>query len=69
MRRLWTENDMLQTSHLDPQEGVRYPESAAYNLREALDSVVRDKPAGSGGLITVLDAWDRYKVARRAARG
>lgn len=58
LRCLWTPSNLLQTSYLDPQEGVRYAESAAYNLREALDTVVRDNPAGNGGLATVLDAWD-----------
>ncbi|WP_020578864.1 hypothetical protein [Actinopolymorpha alba] len=41
---------------------LRYAESAAYNLREALDSVVRDRPAGEGGLSQAIEAWRRYKL-------
>lgn len=49
---------------VDAQGGnLRLPESAAYNVREALDAVVRDKPAGEGGFTAAMDAWDRYKVA------
>lgn len=40
----------------------RFAESAAYNLREALDSVVRDRRAVEGGLRAALDAWDTYKL-------
>ena len=41
---------------------LRLPESAAYNLREALDSVVRDQPAGEGGFSAAIAAWERYRV-------
>lgn len=43
-------------------EGLRFAESAAYNVREALDSVVRDRSAGEGGLAAALGAWERYKL-------
>lgn len=42
---------------------LRYGESAAYNLREALDAVVRDQSSPDGGLRTALAAWDRYKLS------
>jgi hypothetical protein len=53
--------ELLRLSHTGTE--VRFAESAAYNLREALDSVVRDQPAGEGGLRMVIDAWDKYKQA------
>lgn len=42
---------------------LRWAESDAYNLREALDSVVRHRSAGEGGLSAALSAWDRFKRA------
>ncbi|GAA2463082.1 hypothetical protein GCM10010405_54350 [Streptomyces macrosporus] len=41
--------------------GLRLTESAAYNLREALNSVVEGQDASEGGLRAVMDAWQRYK--------
>ena len=43
--------------------GLRLAESAAYNLREALNHVVEGKDAAKGGLQAVMDAWRRVKMA------
>jgi hypothetical protein len=40
--------------------GLRFAESAAYNLRQALDHVVEGQDAAEGGLGAVLDAFRRY---------
>ena len=40
----------------------RFAASAAYNLREALDSVTRRRNS-AGGLTTALEAWSTYKLA------
>jgi hypothetical protein len=45
------------------ESDLRWAESAAYNVREALDSVVRDRPAGEGGFSAALEAWERYRLA------
>lgn len=45
--------------------GLRLAESAAYNLREALDAVVEDRPTPDGGIGTILEAWKRYQNAIR----
>src|SRR5262252_3322648 len=42
--------------------GLRLAESAAYNLREALDHVVEGQDAAEGGLQAVMDAWRGFKV-------
>lgn len=42
--------------------GLRLAASAAYNLREALDHVVKGQDAAEGGLRAVLDAWRTFKV-------
>jgi hypothetical protein len=47
------------------QRGLRLAESAGYNLREALDTVVAGRTPASGGLPAILDAWNRYQVAAR----
>lgn len=42
---------------------LRLAESAAYNVREALNAVVEDREdAAEGGLPAVMDAWRRFKV-------
>ncbi|NBH04877.1 hypothetical protein [Amycolatopsis sp. SID8362] len=41
---------------------LRLAESAAYNLREALDHVVEGRDAAEGGLKSVIDTWRRYKL-------
>jgi hypothetical protein len=45
--------------------GLRLAESAAYNLREALDAVVDGRPAPRGGLGSVGEALTRYRAALR----
>lgn len=42
--------------------GLRLAESAAYNLREALNHVVEGQDAAEGGLRAVVDAWSRFKA-------
>lgn len=41
---------------------LRLAESAAYNLREALNTVVEGQDAAHGGLRAVIDAWSRYET-------
>ena len=41
--------------------GLRLAESAAYNLREALNHVVEGQDAAEGGLGAVVGAWRRFK--------
>jgi hypothetical protein len=41
--------------------GLRLAESAAYNLREALNHVVAGQDAAEGGLKAVMDAWRRFQ--------
>ena len=60
LRCLRTAAELIQLSTDDDE--LRFAESAAYNVREALDSVVRERPGAEGGLRTALDAWDRYKL-------
>jgi hypothetical protein len=47
----------------DDSSGLRLAESAAYNLREALDAVVADRPTPQGGVGAVVKAWRRYHLA------
>lgn len=42
--------------------GLRLAESAAYNLREALNHVVEGHDAAEGGLRAVLTAWRRFQT-------
>jgi hypothetical protein len=42
--------------------GLRLAESAAYNVREALDAVVTGIPATDGGQRAVLTAWAQYEL-------
>lgn len=44
----------------DDGTGLRLAESAAYNLREALDAVVVGEDAGSSGMEAVKDALERF---------
>ncbi len=44
----------------DDDRGLRLAESAAYNVREALDTVTADQTAAEGGLGAVMKAWKRY---------
>lgn len=57
---LRTAAELIRLSSTD--DNLRFSESAAYNIREAFDKVVRDQPAAEGGLRTALAAWDRYKL-------
>jgi hypothetical protein len=43
------------------ETGLRFAESAAYNLREALDAVVTGRIPVAGGLPTVIEAWERFE--------
>lgn len=47
----------------EDEAGLRLVESAAYNLREALDAVVADRDAGPSGMPAVKEALERYRVA------
>lgn len=47
----------------EDQTGLRLVESAAYNLREALDAVVVGQDSGPSGMPPVKDALDRYRIA------
>lgn len=47
----------------EDQTGLRLVESAAYNLREALDAVPAGQDAGPSGMPAVKDALDRYHLA------
>lgn len=47
----------------EDQTGLRLVESAAYNLREALDAVVAGRDAGASGMPAVKDALDRFRLA------
>lgn len=42
--------------------GLRLAESAAYNLREALNHVVEEQDAAEGGLQAVVGAWRRFQA-------
>lgn len=60
LKCLRTASELIHLSADDDQ--FRFAESAAYNVREALDSVVRDRSVAEGGLRTALDAWEHYKL-------
>lgn len=51
---------LLDLASEDEDRALRPAESAAFNLREALDSVVRAVTAPASGLRTALDAWTKY---------
>lgn len=61
LRCLRTAESLLRLSAEDGDD-LRYAESAAYNLREALDSVVEDREAGRGGFAIAIEAWEHYKI-------
>jgi hypothetical protein len=52
-----------QASGEDDAAGLRVAESAAYNLREALDAVVKGRDPAEGGLPAIRDAWTRLQLA------
>src|SRR5690348_2124774 len=62
LRCLQTADLMLRLAGRESTD-LRLAESAAYNLREALDSVVRDRPAGEGGFSAAVNAWENYRLA------
>lgn len=62
VRCLRTAAELLEQAETDVRD-LRLAESAAYNLREALDSVVKDKDAAQGGFGAVMDAWQKCKTA------
>lgn len=66
LRCLRTAESLLHCSAGD-EDDLRYAESAAYNLREALDSVVQDKEAGRGGFAAAIEAWEHYRIASQLA--
>ncbi|WP_141974974.1 hypothetical protein [Saccharothrix saharensis] len=55
---------IMQAVH--DESGLRLAESAAYNLREALDAVVTGRTPVPGGLPVVVEAWERFE--REAAQ-
>lgn len=61
IRCLRTAAVLIEQAETDDRD-LRFAASAAYNLREALDSVVRGKDAAEGGLAAVMEAWQRYKA-------
>lgn len=52
---------VLIAQALGDETGLRFAESAAYNLREALDAVVAERPPVRGGLPVVIEAWERFE--------
>jgi hypothetical protein len=51
----------LITQATSDDRGLRFAESAAYNVREALDAVVSGRSPVEGGLPAVHAAWSRYE--------
>jgi len=66
IRCLRTAATLIDLADADEQD-LRLAESAAYNLREALDSVVEGVDPAEGGLKAVLAAWRRLDHARAQA--
>ena len=62
LRCLRTAESLVGAAGAAPSS-LRLAASAVYNLREALDTVVTDRPAGEGGFSAAIDAWDRYTTA------
>ncbi|SDP41230.1 hypothetical protein SAMN05216259_12831 [Actinacidiphila guanduensis] len=52
---------VLIAQALHDETGLRFAESAAYNLREALDAVVVGRTPVPGGLPVVIEAWERFE--------
>nr|WP_232327819.1 hypothetical protein [Kibdelosporangium sp. MJ126-NF4] len=46
---------------VEDDTGLRFAESAVYNLREALDAVVTGRTPVPGGLPVVITAWERFE--------
>ena len=45
------------------EDDLRVAESAAYNLREALDAVVSGRDASSGGMQEVIESWRHFQTS------
>lgn len=58
---LRTSASLIEQGSTSP-DGLRLAESAAYNVREALDAVVSDQQPATGGLRAVVDAWRQYQA-------
>lgn len=58
-----TASKLIKQAAADGDE-LRLAESAAYNIREALDAVVAGRPPGDGIVARVATAWERYQLAR-----
>jgi hypothetical protein len=52
---------VLITQAVHDDTGLRFAESAAYNLREALEAVVSGRTPVLGGLPVVIEAWERFE--------
>jgi hypothetical protein len=63
LRCLRTAGVLLKEAETDDRD-LRLAESVAYNVREALNSVVegRQEDAADGGLRAVIDGWRRFQV-------
>jgi hypothetical protein len=55
---------VLITHANEDAQRLHFAESAAYNLREALDSVVKGQGAAPGGLRAVTEAWRKFTAER-----
>jgi hypothetical protein len=60
LRCLRTAAAFVDLARTDPV-GLRFAESAAFNLREALNRVVEDQEAAEGGLRALGQGWERLK--------
>ncbi|HEX5117829.1 MAG TPA: hypothetical protein VFW65_21815 [Pseudonocardiaceae bacterium] len=52
---------VLIVQAVDNETGLRFAESAVYNLREALEAVVAGRTPVPGGLPVVVEAWARFE--------
>jgi hypothetical protein len=55
-----------QTASADPE--LRLAETVAYNLREALDSIVAGRDAAEGGLAAIKAAWTELNKAQQLSQ-
>ncbi len=53
---------MLIKQAIPDDHGLRFTESAAYNLREALEAVVNGRAPSSDKEPDVIAAWETYKL-------
>ncbi|MGH9026759.1 MAG: hypothetical protein ACRDWD_11700, partial [Acidimicrobiia bacterium] len=61
---LRTAAELVGQAGASPDSQLRFAESAAYNVRQALDAITGDADPAVGGLRDVLAAWDRYQRER-----